>query len=150
MSAVNGGMVNLSALREEGHLGGAAGLMRRMLSVPGFLRHDVAGRGIEVKPGRFAPVDAPSRVAIVDDVLASGRSAAQQALARLHAPPVEARMVVVLSYGQDRLIEEKYGVEVRALYQVDDLLNALDPESAAMLTPPVRAFQDRLRSVIAS
>ena len=85
--------------------------------------------------------------AVVDDVLATGRSS-ERGFLSVKSHDNKVRIVSVLSYGIDRLIAKKYGVEVRSLYQIDDLLNALDLELALKLTPSIRAYQEKLRGII--
>lgn len=85
--------------------------------------------------------------AVVDDVLATGRSSERGFLSvKNHQNKV--RIVSVLSYGMDELVAKKYGVEVKSLYQIEDLLEALKPELASKLTPPIRAYQESLRKII--
>ena len=194
-------------------------LLNNMLSVSGFLTHDLEGQGIEVKPGRYSPIyinmkttwSYPSvlfsvakrlsdlchgcdciigietggspyatsisrdlktslilarkeakeemgvlaghlkgkekKFAVVDDVLATGRSS-ERGFLSVKSPHNKIYVVSVLSYGMDKLIAKKYGVSVRSLYQVDDLLGALDPKLASRLTPPIRAYQKKLREII--
>lgn len=85
--------------------------------------------------------------AVVDDVLATGRSSERGFLSvKNHNNKV--RIVSVLSYGMDELVAKKYEVEVRSLYQIDDLLEILDSDLAAKLTPSIRAYQENLRKII--
>lgn len=203
------------------HVAKSSSLLRRMLIVPGFLSHDLVGRGIEVKPGRFSPVyinmkttwsypevlfpvaeklaelcqgcdcvigietggspyaatiardlqvsmilarkeakeqmgvlagyinGSEKEFAIVDDVLATGRSS-ERGFLSVKNPNNKVRLVSVLSYGMDSLIAEKYGVEVRSLYQVEELLAQLNPALSAQLEPHIRTYQEKLRGIIAS
>ncbi len=50
----------------------------------------------------------------------------------------------------DELIEKKYGVEVKSLYQIDDLLDVLDPDLKSKITPHIRKYQEDLRKIIKS
>lgn len=85
--------------------------------------------------------------AVVDDVLATGRSSERGFLSvKNHHNKV--RIVSVLSYGMDEFVAKKYGVEVKSLYQIDDLLKTLDPGLAEKLTPSIRAYQENLKGII--
>lgn len=85
--------------------------------------------------------------AIVDDVLATGRSS-EKGLLSVKNDHNKVRLVSVLSYGMDKLIAQKYGVEVRALFQIEDLLNELDPSTADKLFPFVEGYKEKLRGII--
>lgn len=87
------------------------------------------------------------KFAIVDDVLASGRSMepAFQSIKDLGKKVV---CVAILSYGMDDLIAKKYDIEVRTLYKIEDLLDSLKEEEKNRLTEYVKDYQEKLRSVI--
>ncbi len=191
--------------------------LQESLKYPDFFQFDLEGRGIEVKPGRFAPtyinmkatwknpsliskmsyelqkkcLDAdcvigietggspyavsiannlgislllarkePKRdlgilagnlngdyekFAIVDDVLASGGSmkAAFESIKELGKGVI---CVAVISYGLDDLISKKYNIEVRTLYDVDDILNCFEKEKKKRLEAYIQDYKDKLKN----
>ncbi|TSC60308.1 MAG: hypothetical protein LiPW15_186 [Parcubacteria group bacterium LiPW_15] len=88
-------------------------------------------------------------LAIVEDVVATGKSA-EMGFSNIKNDNNRIRIVCVLSYGMDELIAKKYDIEVVSLYQIDDLLNLLDPDLNTKITPYIRAYQERLRGMIAA
>lgn len=92
---------------------------------------------------------AEKEFAIVDDVLATGRSS-ERGFLSVKNRNNKVRLISVLSYGMDRLIEKKYDVEVKSLYQIDDLLDVLEPGLKSKITPHIRKYQEDLRKIIKS
>ena len=91
--------------------------------------------------------DAEKKFAVVDDVLATGESSERGSLVVNHGEN-QIRIVSILSYGMDTFIAQKYGVEVTSLYQIDDILDCLDPDLQTELTPYVRAYQEKIHRMI--
>lgn len=89
------------------------------------------------------------RLAIVEDVVATGKSA-EMGFLNIRNDDNKIRLICVLSYGMDELIAKKYGIEVVSLYQIDDLLGLLDPDLRTKITPYIRAYQERLKGMIAA
>jgi len=89
------------------------------------------------------------RFAVVDDVLATGKSS-ERGFLSVKSDKKKVRIVSVLSYGMDELISKKYDIEVVSLYQIDDILNLLDPDLKEKITPHIRAYQEKLRGIINS
>lgn len=94
--------------------------------------------------------DGEKRFAVVDDVLATGKSSERGFLSVKNNNDNKVRIVSVLSYGMDELISKKYGVEVASLYQIDDLLELLDPILKEKLMPHIRSYQEKLRKIVNS
>lgn len=89
------------------------------------------------------------KFAVVDDVLATGKSS-ERGFLSVKSDKNRIRIVSVLSYGMDELISKKYDIEVVSLYQIDDILNLLDPDLRVKIAPHVRAYQEKLREIINS
>lgn len=87
------------------------------------------------------------KFAIVDDVLASGRSIGP-AFKSIKGLGKKVVCVAILSYGMDELIANKYGIEVRSLFQIEELLDCLEPETSRKLTKYVNSYKRKLRSLI--
>ena len=87
------------------------------------------------------------KFAIVDDVLASGKSM-EPAFKDINALGKQVVCLAVLSYGLDKLIADKYGIEVRTLFTIDDLLNCLDQKISSKLKAYITGYQATLRSII--
>lgn len=81
--------------------------------------------------------------AIVDDVLATGKST-EKSISEIKKHSNQVRLVSVLSYGMDKVIAERYNVQVESLYQIEDLLDCLDLNIRTKLTPFIRAFQEKI------
>lgn len=92
---------------------------------------------------------AEKEFAIVDDVLATGRSS-ERGFLSVKKRNNNVRLISVLSYGMDDLIVKKYGVKVKSLYQIDDLLDVLEPELRSKIAPHIRKYQEDLRKIINS
>jgi orotate phosphoribosyltransferase len=87
------------------------------------------------------------KFAIVDDVLASGKSM-EPAFKSIKDLGKQVVCVAILSYGMDDLIAEKYGIEVRTLYKIEDLLDSLSTEERNKLSEYVKGYQEKLKSII--
>ena len=87
------------------------------------------------------------KFAVVDDVLATGKSS-ERGFLNVKGNQNKIRIVSVLSYGMDELIAKKYGLEVKSLFQIDDLLDSLDPNLKIKLIPHIRVYQEKLRQII--
>ncbi len=85
--------------------------------------------------------------AVVDDVIATGISM-ENAINSVQNGQRNIRLVSVLSYGMDQLIAQKYGIEVRSLYQVEDVLDAISPALSEALTPFIMKFKTKLKETI--
>jgi orotate phosphoribosyltransferase len=86
-------------------------------------------------------------VAIVEDVVATGESA-EAGLMIWKGPPKGVRLVSVMSYGMDELISQKYDLEMVSIFQIDDLLDAVEPHVRAEVTPYIRSYQLRLKQMM--
>ncbi len=87
------------------------------------------------------------KIAIVDDILATGKSS-ERGFLSVKNKHSNICIVSVLSYGMDKLIAKKYGLEVKSLYKVDDLLNSLNPDLREQLLPHIRSYQEKLEKII--
>ncbi len=88
-----------------------------------------------------------SKFAIIDDVLASGKSM-EPAFKSIQNIGKKVVCVSVLSYGMDDLIAKKYNIEVRTLFKIDDLLDCLDPQIGNRLKKYVKGYQEKLKTII--
>lgn len=87
------------------------------------------------------------RFAIVDDVLASGKSM-EPAFKSIKNLGKQVVCVAILSYGMDDLIAEKYGIEVRTLYRIEDLLDSLKGYEKDGLSQHIKDYQENLKILI--
>lgn len=87
-------------------------------------------------------------IAVVEDVVATGKSAELGFVNIKNNSKI--RVVSVLSYNMDELIAKKYGIDVISLYHIDDLLGLLDSDIKEKLTPHIRAYQEKLKGMIAA
>lgn len=87
--------------------------------------------------------------AIVDDVIATGISM-ENAISSIKNGQRGIRLVSVLSYGMDEQIAQKYGIEVKSIYQVEDVLEAISPALSEVLTPFIMKFKTKLKETMAT
>jgi len=87
------------------------------------------------------------KFAIVDDVLATGKSI-EPAFKTIKKMGKQIVCVAVLSYGMDKLIAKKYGIEVRSLFNINDLLNCLEKTKRKKLEKYILNYQKKLKSII--
>ncbi len=122
-----------------------ASLIARDLNIPLILLRKEAKGSLGYLAG-YARKQS-GKFAIVDDVLATGNSI-KEAVDSIRNDYRKIKLVSVLSYGMDQMIAEKYNIEVVSLYQIEDVLSALNPDLSELLTPHIRTFQDNLASIL--
>ncbi len=83
---------------------------------------------------------------IIDDVIAAGRSM-HNAINIIKEHGCQIRLLSVLSYGMDKLIADRYGVEVHSLFKIEDILSVVTPELAETLAPLIIDYKNRLLNV---
>ncbi len=93
------------------------------------------------------PIRGGGSVVVIDDVLATG-SSMKKSLESIRKLNRKVALVVVLSYGMDKIIAKKYGLTVYSLYQIEDLVQALPPEQTKLLEPHIKAYQKKLLELL--
>ncbi len=88
-------------------------------------------------------------VLVVDDIIATGQSA-RLAIEGLKGASNRVRLTAFISYGMDRDIGRRYGIEVTSRYGIDDVLDVMDSDSRRQVVDRVISYQDLIRSEIGS
>jgi orotate phosphoribosyltransferase len=115
------------------------------LRIPFALLRDQPRRG-DWYAGSVLP-DASAERLVVEDVIATGRSA-ELALKHLGETSTHVRLTSVISYGLDSLIAKRYSVSVTSLIRIESVLAALAPEVRQRLTVGVARYREFLRARI--
>lgn len=93
------------------------------------------------------PISGGGSVAILDDVLATGLST-ERVVKNIQKVNRKIILVVVLSYGMDKLIAKKYGITIHTLYHIEDFIQALPPQQTKLLKPYIVAYQEKLLELV--
>lgn len=93
------------------------------------------------------PIKGGGSVVIIDDVLATGFSM-EKSLENIRKVNRKVALVVVLSYGMDRIIAKKYGLTIHSLYQIEDFIKALPLEKTKLLEPHIKGYQKKLLELL--
>ncbi|OGZ67915.1 MAG: hypothetical protein A3D35_03125 [Candidatus Staskawiczbacteria bacterium RIFCSPHIGHO2_02_FULL_34_9] len=93
------------------------------------------------------PITGGGSVVIIDDVLATGFSM-EKSLENIRKVNRKVALVVILSYGMDKIIAKKYDLTVHSLYQIEDFIQALPLEQVKMLAPYIKIYQKKLLELL--
>lgn len=93
------------------------------------------------------PISGDGTIAILDDVLATGLST-EKVLQNIQRINRKIILVVILSYGMEKIIAKKYGVTIHSLYHIEDIVKSLPKEQAELLKPYILVYQKKLIGLI--
>lgn len=93
------------------------------------------------------PISGGGAIAILDDVLATGLST-EKVLQNIQRINKKIILVVILSYGMEKIIAKKYGITIHSLYRIEDVVESLPTEQAELLKPYILAYQKKLIELI--
>lgn len=122
-----------------------ASIISRDLEIPLILVRKESKGNMGILVGNL--INGGGCIAIIDDVLATGNSM-KEALISVQKHNRKIILVSLISYGMDNLIAKRYGIEVRSLYQVEDILASLQEDLSEKLKPYIKNYQSKLREIL--